>query len=39
MEDTGFENEFEDSVVWAEETGAVEMEEGMMVLLIVNEVR
>ena len=36
LEDDGFKDEFKDAVVPAAETGAAEMEAGMMVLLIVN---
>ena len=36
LEDDGFKDKSEDAVVPAAETGAAEMEAGMMVLLIVN---
>ena len=43
FEDTRFKNKFEDNfegaVVPAEETGAAEIEDGMMVFLIVHQVR
>jgi len=37
LEDAGFEDNFEGAVVPATETGDAEKEEGMMVMLIVND--